>query len=147
MRKINEICEVEVVYRRPIISTMKNITCCDDIVEIFREMITDEKIDFKEFFLVALLSRSNQVLGVSKISMGTTNGTCVNIKEILQLAIKTNSTSIILCHNHPSGCLKASASDITLTENVKQACKLFDINLLDHILLTREGHHSLNDEI
>jgi DNA repair protein RadC len=147
MGKLNEICEIEVVYKRPAITSMDSIKGKEDIVEVFRKLITEEKIDLKEFFMVALLSRNNHVLGVSIVSMGSTNGACVNIKEILQLAIKTNSSSVILGHNHPSGNLRPSESDISITRRIRDVCKLCDINLLDHIILTSEGSISFIDEV
>ena len=146
MGKLNEICEIEVIYKRPAIASMGSIKEAEDIVEVFRKLITDGKIDHKEFFLVALLSRHNHVLGVAKTSVGSTNGTVVNIKEIFQLAIKTNSCGIILCHNHPSGNLKPSENDISITKKIKEACTLCEISLLDHIILTSEGFYSfIND--
>ena len=146
MGKLNEICEIEVIYKRPAIASMESIKEAEDIVEVFRKLITDEKIDHKEFFLVALLSRHNHVLGVAKTSVGSTNGTVVNIKEIFQLAIKTNSCGIILCHNHQSGNLKPSENDISITKKIKEACTLCEISLLDHIILTSEGFYSfIND--
>lgn len=147
MGKLNEICEIDVVYRRPAFSSMENIKCVEDSVKLFRGLIPEEKIDLKEFFLVALLSRNNQILGVSVIGIGATNGVCVGIKEIFQLAIKTNSSSIILCHNHPSGKLLPSDFDIALTKKVKEACAFCEIALLDHIILSREGFYSFIDEI
>jgi DNA repair protein RadC len=147
MGKLNEICEVEVVYKRPIVTSMETVTCAEDSVELFRKMVPTDKIDFKEFFLVALLNRGNYVLGISKISMGGTNGTIVSIKEILQLAIKTNASAVIVGHNHPSGNLKPSGSDIALTKKIKEACGYCDITLLDHIILTSEGFNSIIDEI
>jgi|WetSurMetagenome_2_1015567.scaffolds.fasta_scaffold122666_2 DNA repair protein RadC len=147
MRKLNEFCEVEVIYKRPKVASMKKINCCEEIVDAFRNLITDEKIDHKEFFVVALLSQNNQVLGISKVGTGSTNAILVNIKEILQLAIKTNSSSIILGHNHPSGKLEISSNDIKLTRKIKEACKLCDIVLLDHFILTSEGHRSFIDKV
>jgi DNA repair protein RadC len=147
MGKSNEICEIEVVYKRPAISIMKVVKCAEDSVELFRKLIPEEKIDFKEFFLVALLSRNNHVLGISNISIGSTNGTCVNVKEIFQLAIKTNSSSIILGHNHPSGSLIPSSSDILISKKIKEACGFCDIVLLDALILTSEGFYSFIDEI
>ncbi|HAQ02376.1 hypothetical protein A2467_02275 [Candidatus Nomurabacteria bacterium RIFOXYC2_FULL_36_8] len=147
MGKLIEIHEVEIVYKRPVLSLMKAVKCAEDIVELFRGLIPEDKIDFKEFFLVALLSRSNHVFGVSIISIGATDGACVNIKEIFQLAIKTNSSSIILCHNHPSGNLTPSASDIKLTKKIKEVCGFCDIALLDHVIISSEGHNSFIDEI
>ena len=142
MGKLNEIHEVEIVYKRPAICSMENVCTVDESVELFRKLIPKDKIDFKEFFLVALLNRSNYVLGVSLISSGGTSGTVVEIKEILQLAIKTNSSAIILCHNHPSGNLSPSMEDKKLTKKIKEACELCNIELLDHLILTKEGYNS-----
>lgn len=147
MGKLNEICEIEVVYKRPAIASMQSITRSDEIVDVFRKLITEEKIDLKEFFLVALLSRNNHVLGVSKISVGSTNVTIVNVKEIIGLAIKTNASAIIIGHNHPSGNLRPSDNDISITRKIKNVCESCDITLLDHIILTSEGHYSFIDEV
>lgn len=146
MGKINEIHEVEIIYKRPALTKMEKISCSKDLSYVFRKLINSEKVDLKEFFLVALLSRSNNVLGVSNVSTGTTNGTTVNLKEILQLAIKTNSSSIAICHNHPSGNLSVSEADIKITAKIKEACKICEICLLDHIILTSESYYSMADE-
>jgi len=146
MEKSNGIHEIEVIYKRPAISEMKDISRSSEAEEIFRIMIPEGKIDFKEFFLIALLSRCNRLLGVSNVSTGTSAGTCVNVKEILQLALKTNASAIIVCHNHPSGNIQPSESDIKLTEKIKQACKLFEIVLLDHVIISSEGYYSFADE-
>ena len=147
MGKINEICEVEIIYKRPSLTSMEQIQTSKDIADLFRKMISTERMDFKEFFLVALLSRSNHILGVSEISVGTANQTTINIKEILQLAIKSNSSALIICHNHPSGNLSVSESDLSVTRKIKDACHLFDIDLLDHIVLTSEGYYSVADNL
>lgn len=147
MGKLNEICEVDIIYKRPAITTMPKIVGSSDMVDVFRELIPKGQIDFKEFFLVALLSRNNNVLGVAQISVGTTTHTFVNIKEILQLVIKTNSSAIIVCHNHPSGNLTVSDSDKLVTKKIKEACSVIEITLLDHIILTSEGYFSVADNL
>lgn len=147
MGKLNEIHEVEIVYKRPVISSMEAINCPYESAQLFRKLIPEGKIDFKEFFLVALLGRNNHVLGVAEISVGATNGTTVNVKEIFQLAIKTNSSAIILCHNHPSGNLTPSESDIKLTKKIKEACGFCDIALLDHIIISSESFESFIDDV
>lgn len=147
MGKLNEICEVDIIYKRPAITSMPKILGSGDIVNVFRELIPEGQIDLKEFFMVALLSRNNNVLGVSEINVGTTTHTFVNIKEILQLAIKTNSSAIIVCHNHPSGNLSVSDSDNMVTKKIKEACSVIEITLLDHIILTSEGYFSIADNL
>ena len=65
---------------------------------------------------------------------------------ILYIALKTNSTGIILAHNHPSGDLKPSSTDINLTRKIKSACEIMDLKLHDHIVLAKEGYLSFMDE-
>jgi hypothetical protein len=71
MEQNEELYEIEVVYKSPPFSSMKRVKSPEDIVMVFRELITEEKIDYKEFFVVALLNRANALLGVSKISVGS----------------------------------------------------------------------------
>ncbi|MEI7523950.1 MAG: JAB domain-containing protein [Mariniphaga sp.] len=73
-------------------------------------------------------------------------GIVVDVRVIFQVAIKANTTSIMLAHNHPSGNLQPSEADKRITEQVKEAGKLLDIPLLDHIILTSESYFSLADE-
>lgn len=147
MGKLNKIHEIEVVYKRPEITSMPVVRNCEDMIWIFRQLISDAKIDLKEFFMLALLTRSNRLLGVSVLSIGNTNSTTVSAKEILQLAVKTNSSSIIMCHNHPSGSLEPSKCDIEMSKRIKEVCAICDIALLDHIIITSEGYNSLADEL
>ena len=114
---------------------------------MFRKIIDEHRIDYKEIFCVMLLSRANQVLGISEIGSGSTAGVVMNTKEIFQLALLTNACACItLCHNHPSGKLIPSEQDKECTSKISEACKLLDIKLLDHIILTSEGHYSFSDE-
>ena len=103
------------------------------------------KIDYKEMFYVVLLNRANYCLGYSHISTGSTSGTVVNIKEVFQLALKTNASSIILAHNHPSGNMTPSNADINLTQKIKNGCELFDIQLLDHLIISSLNYYSFAD--
>mgnify|MGYP000619166385 FL=1 len=105
----------------------------------------NNRIDYKEFFWVLLLTNANQVLGVSEISVGSTTGVSVNIKEIYQLALLSNASAVIVAHNHPSGKLTPSTADKNITEKLQKALKLLDIILLDHLILTSEGFVSFSD--
>ena len=94
-----------------------------------------------------LLNRSNKVLGVSSLSNGGTTGTVVDIKLLLQYTIKCNANAIIICHNHPSGNLQPSQSDMAITRKVKDSVKLMDLQLLDHLIIIPEGkYYSMGDE-
>ena len=85
-----------------------------------------------------MLNWANRVLGVAHLTKGGLNGCIIDTRVILQYAIKANAAAVILAHNHPSGNLVASEADKRITKNVKEALKLVDIELLDHLILTYE---------
>ena len=99
-----------------------------------------------EFAYVVLLNRHNQILGFHQLSKGGLNGTVIDLRVIFQVALKANANSVILVHNHPSGNLEPSEADKQITQKVKEAGKVLEIPLLDHIILTAEGHLSFADE-
>jgi len=98
-------------------------------------------IEYVEEFKILLLNRANKVLGIANISKGGISGTVTDVRIILQYAIKTCASGIIICHNHPSGNLESSDSDRAITRKVKESCSLIDIQLLDHIILTGNGSY------
>jgi len=103
-------------------------------------------IEYKERFAILLLNRGNKILGISWISMGGVSGTVVDAKLIFQTALKANASSIILMHNHPSGQLEISDADKRITRKLRDGAELLDISVLDHVILTSEGYHSMADE-
>ncbi len=143
MKKI--IHEVQIHYIRPLIADMKKVAKSNEAEPLFRISLDSKRIDYKEFFQVMLLSRANNVLGIAEISVGSTVGTVVNIKEIFQLALKMNASFIILCHNHPSGNLTPSMEDLNLTRNITSFGKMIDVGIIDHLILTSEGYYSFAD--
>lgn len=145
-KNVFTIHEVEIHYARPINVSMSKVSSMSDAETVLRESIEIKKLDHKEFFWVLLLNHSNCVLGIAEIGRGTTSQVVVNNKEIFQLAIRSNASAIILAHNHPSGNLKPSRSDIMITTKLKDAGKLLDIEVFDHLILTSEGCTSLMEE-
>lgn len=105
-----------------------------------------EDIGYKESFFILLLNRANKVLGYNQISQGGISGTITDIRLIFQAAIKSNSSAIILVHNHPSGNTNPSETDKKITTKIVEGGKLLDISVLDHIILTEESHFSFADE-
>ena len=83
-----------------------------------------------------LLNNANKIIGYTTISEGGLTSTIVDVRIILQTALVSNATSIILTHNHPSGNPRPSGHDDNLTKKIKSACELMDIRLLDHIIVT-----------
>jgi DNA repair protein RadC len=91
-------------------------------------------------------NRANKVLGIFELSTGGVSGTVADPKLIFAAALKVAASGLILSHNHPSGNLQPSQADIDLTRKIKEAGKLLEIQLLDHIILTTEGYYSFADE-
>lgn len=103
-------------------------------------------IDYSESFHVILLNRSNIVLGVCKISVGSVSGTVADPKKIFQTALKANASSIVLCHNHPSGNVQPSTGDNSITTKCKDAGNFLDLPVLDHVIISRDKYFSYADE-
>lgn len=137
--------EVEIIYNSPRFEEPIQVKTSLDGYNLLMQSFDKRKIDFKEMFYVVLLNNANYCLGYSHISTGSTSGTVVNIKEIFQLAIKTNASAIILAHNHPSGSLKPSEADLRLTRKIKDGCELLDMKLLDHLIITSLSYYSFTD--
>ena len=100
-----------------------------------------------EEFWVIYLNRANVVLRKEKISSGGVSGTVVDNKIILKKALLNLASSIILVHNHPSGNLKPSIQDKKVTQKMKSACELLEINLLDHLIIAGNSYYSFADEL
>ena len=142
-----KIDEIRITYKsRTPASERKQIRSSKDASELLRTVFDSDTIQYRETFYCMYLNRANRVLGIQKISEGGTSSTIVDVKMILQGALKTNSHGLILCHNHPSGNLSPSAEDKTITDKIKKAAALLDISLFDHIILTEETHFSFADE-
>ena len=103
-------------------------------------------IEFQEEVKMILLNRANVVLGIHELSKGGVSGSIVDIKIVSSVALKCHSTSLVLIHNHPSRNLKPSQADITITKKLKKACKYVDLTLLDHLIISKDGFYSFNDE-
>ena len=98
-----------------------------------------------EEFWILLLSRSNRLIKKERISIGGVSSTLVDPKIIFSKAINHLASSIILAHNHPSGNLKPSRSDKELTRKLVQAAKLFDMEILDHLIISENRYYSFAD--
>lgn len=118
------------------------IRTSNDIARYLRPMLQDYAY---EVFAVIYLNRANKVKHFEVISRGGITGTVVDPRIILKRAIDTEATSIILCHNHPSGNLKPSRADTSLTNKIKQAASYFDIDVADHIIVSEDGYYSFAD--
>lgn len=143
---MNTLSEISINYKPNIrLSELPKVLTSKDAATQFRALWSD-RLQYVEEMYLMLLNRANKVLGYSKISLGGTTGTVVDLKVVFQTALKANASSILLCHNHPSGNLKPSEQDIKITKSIKEAGKLMEIALLDHLIITDEGFFSFADE-
>lgn len=116
-----------------------------DVQKLLQQVYDENTIEYREEFYVVFLNQQNGVLGVNKVATGGISGVMVDFRMIFQIALKTNSSAIILSHNHPSGNLKPSQADIDLTNSVKKAGTILNIRVLDHMILTKESYYSFAD--
>lgn len=112
---------------------------------VFKE-IWSNQIDTREEMIILLLDRSNSVLGYDFLSMGGITGTVADIRLLFSVALNSLATSIIMCHNHPSGNLTPSTADIELTRRVRDTGKIMDIALLDHLIINNDSYCSMQDD-
>ena len=118
------------------------IKSSDDIVQVLRNVFNADTIHWTEEFIIVCLNRAHKVIGTCKVGLGGFTGVVCDPKVVMTIALQSSATSLILAHNHPSGNLKPSDADRRMTDKIKQACELLDINLLDHIILTDESYYS-----
>ena len=111
--------------------------------ELFKQVLSD--LPHEEFW-VLFLSRSGVVIKTECVSKGSISGTLVDIRLILKPAIEYLSSALIVAHNHPSGNLKPSQQDISLTKKITEAAKLMDIILQDHLIIGDGTYYSFADE-
>ena len=124
---------------RPKISSSK------DVYHWFKN-IWSSQMETREEMYVLLLNRNNKILGYHTLSMGGITGTVADVRLLYAVALKSLATSVIIAHNHPSGTLSPSNADIQLTKKVKEAGKIMDITLLDHLIISKQGFYSFADE-
>ncbi len=140
----NVIAEIEVSYSSNS-KVRQKITTSHSAYEIFQSSWFVGRMELQEEFKVLLLNRANQVLGIYNLSKGGVAGTVVDLKLLFGVALKSNASSILVCHNHPSGNLIPSVADKEITKKINEACKILDINFIDHIIISHLGYYSFVD--
>jgi DNA repair protein RadC len=91
-------------------------------------------------------NNSNNIISKSQLSKGGITATLVDVRLIFKHSLEIGATGIVLCHNHPSGTLKASDADIKITKKIKLAAESLDITILDHLIIAEHGYLSFTDE-
>ncbi|MBL7891765.1 MAG: DNA repair protein RadC [Bacteroidia bacterium] len=144
-KAISIIAALELGRRRKETESTKRekITTSAGVYELFKPLLFD--LPHEEFWVI-LLNRSSSIIKKEMISRGGVSGTVVDSKIIFKSAVENLASSVILCHNHPSGNTKPSEQDIQITKKLKEAGKLLEIPVLDHVIMSETGYYSFADE-
>lgn len=135
---------LELGIRRGVLENKKEIiTSSRDAAKYLQSFLQHKP---NEIFVALFLNQGNRILHTEILSEGGITGTVVDVRLLIKKALQHNTTSIILCHNHPSGNLKPSTADKDLTIKITNAAKLLDIVVNDHIIVSNEGYFSFCDE-
>ena len=135
------ICAIE-LSRRYLIKQNKKITNASEVYEELKSY----KDKRQEYFLALYLDGANHLCETRVITIGTLNQSLVHPREVFSPAVENRCASIIVAHNHPSGILSPSIEDIEVTKRLQESGKILGIELLDHVIFTRDGFLSFRDE-
>lgn len=140
------VSEIDITYQ-PAIKPSERfaVSCSADADKVFRK-IWSQPLELRECFYALFLNRANKVLGYYLVSIGGLTGTVVDVRTVFQAALKANACSVIFAHNHPSGNMQPSDADIQLTRKLKEAGKILEITVLDHLVILPEEYCSIADE-
>ena len=115
----------------------------ESVVKAIRASIKDKA---KEHFKLILLNPRNKIIGISTISIGTLNASLVHPREVFKDAIMHTAASVVLAHNHPSGDPEPSEDDITITKRLIEAGKILGVEVIDHIIVGKNGFFSFKEK-
>lgn len=124
------------------IPVVTQIKCSKDVADIFQPILSDL---LHEEFWILFLNRSNRVINRMKLSQGGISGTVTDVRLVMKKAVEYLASGIIVCHNHPSGNLSPSEADSRITQKIKDAGALLDIQLLDHLIISDKDYYSFAD--
>jgi DNA repair protein RadC len=144
-KAITLIAAMELGRRRASLHSAEKIPVksSETVYQLFHPIIGD--LEHEEFWLL-MLNRANRVLGRYKVSQGGLSGTVIDTRIILKKALDNLASSIIVCHNHPSGNNQPSEADLKITEKLKKAAEMLEIKLLDHVIIADKSYFSFADE-
>jgi len=141
-----KIPEITVSYKDNVKTSERAVVSSSQDIAKIMAVAFEDCMEHHEEVNVLYLNRSNRVLGIQNVSKGGIHEASVDIRIILQTALKVHCTSIALSHCHPSGSSKPSHQDISLTKQIKDGCKAIGIGLLDHVVITSESYCSFAEE-
>ena len=137
--------ELSLVYVREPEENLIKITSSEDAYNFLKTIYDERFVEHREFAYIIIIDKKNTVIGFSKISEGGVSGTIIDPKIIFQTALLKNASRFVITHNHPSGNLTPSKEDDFITEKIKKGSEILDINMMDHIIYTKNGYYSYAD--
>lgn len=137
--------EAKISYKTSGIPYAK-IHSSQEVVTFLRKVWDEDTLEYTESFLVICLNRSNHIVAYKWIGHGGTAGVTVDVKNVMQFALLSHSSSIVLAHNHPSGNTRPSSQDLKITQTIKSAGQILDIPVIDHLILTKDSYTSFADD-
>lgn len=144
-KAISIVAALELGKRRKLheIGNPEKITSSRDVYNMFQPVMAD--LNYEEFW-VLYLNRANKVITKRRLSQGGVSGTVIDPRLVFKPGLELLASSVILCHNHPSGNLNPSDADIQITRKLKKAGEVLDISVLDHLIICENGYFSMADE-
>ncbi|WP_231463840.1 JAB domain-containing protein [Pedobacter sp. Leaf132] len=147
-KQFSNICVIEIAYNPPFkISNLPLANSSSELYSILQDNWNLNQPSLREEFKIILLNTKLRILGISTIAVGGTSSVAIDNKLIFSTALLANARGIILAHNHPSGNLKPSQTDIKITNRIIEGANLLDLEVFDHIIITKDnGYYSFADE-
>ena len=143
---LTNVSEIELVYRTKFKASLRpKVTDSSNVAALLKCHWNLDQIELLEEFKVLFLNQANSVLGILSLSKGGITGTVADPRLIFSAALKALACGIILAHSHPSGNLRPSKADEDLTCRLREAGRLLDIKVLDHLILSQESYFSFAD--
>lgn len=144
-KAVSIIAAMELGRRRRLEESLEKpfIRSSTDAFNIMNPIIGD--LPHEEFWIL-MLSRSNRLIHQYNLSKGGMTGTVIDVRMVMKRALETRASSLILVHNHPSGNTRPSDADTKITEKLRDAAKIMDVPVIDHIIVTDNSYFSFADE-
>jgi len=138
-----DIVSLRMVKETSLLYKDRAIRSPEDGYNLFKQFLGE--LD-REYLVVVCLDVKNQPTAINVCHIGSLNASIVHPREIMKIAILSNSASILICHNHPSGNPLESPEDIEVTKRLAEAGKIMGIELLDHLVIGDGSYVSLKDK-
>lgn len=137
-----DIVSIQMIKEKSIKYAERRVTSPESAYSLLKDIFNNAD---REMFAVLCLNTKNEPTHINICHVGTLNTSLVHPREVLKPAVLSNSSSIIIAHNHPSGDTTPSEEDRKVTERLREACAIMGIDLLDHLILGDDKYYSFKE--